>query len=129
MTLDPFDPVPRLPRDLVLLTSLRLCVPAMTFCAHGVPASVPCPQCYRSPPAPPPRPARESPALYRGEWRQVRERVLERDGRRCRRCGSHDRLHVHHLVAVRIAPHLRLVESNLVTLCEACHSRETGSGR
>lgn len=46
-----------------------------------------------------------------------REAVLERDGRRCRACGSQNKLAVHHR---RPGIHRRRF---LITLCAACHAR------
>lgn len=52
----------------------------------------------------------------------LRARVYERDGRRCRYCGSGDRLALDHLV-----PYARggaTDERNLVTVCQPCNSRK-----
>ena len=50
---------------------------------------------------------------------KLRAYVLERDRHRCTRCGSEERLEVHHLIAVADGgtddPH------NLLTLCADCH--------
>lgn len=58
-------------------------------------------------------------------WHAIRRRVLARDGRTCRECGSVKNLHVHHKTPFRKftsqaeANH----ESNLITLCAPCHRR------
>jgi len=60
--------------------------------------------------------------LARRPSRTVRDRVFERDGHACRRCGSGSataRLTRHHVLP-RSAGGLTQ-ENNLVTLCEACH--------
>lgn len=60
---------------------------------------------------------------YPDDWSDRRERVLRRDGYRCRKCGARGTqsggsatLHVHHVDGA--SPDL----SNLVTLCAACHA-------
>jgi 5-methylcytosine-specific restriction endonuclease McrA len=52
------------------------------------------------------------------DWRRVRSRVLRRDGRRCKHCGTRDRLSVHHVTPRPLGSH---DPKNLVTLCETCH--------
>ena len=54
-------------------------------------------------------------------YRQVCREILERDGWRCQECGSLQELEVHHM---KFRSHGGSdVESNLVTLCHACHHR------
>ncbi len=57
-------------------------------------------------------------------WKRA---VLKRDGRKCQRCGSGDRLHVDHIVPWAIAPHLRVEVANGRTLCESCHGKRHNS--
>lgn len=58
--------------------------------------------------------------LHSRHWRNTREMVLERDGRKCRRCSSEKRLDVHHrYYAVLGAERL----SSLETLCRDCHKK------
>ena len=57
----------------------------------------------------------------------VRTRVLERDGWRCKECGSMESLQVHHM-----KPRSRLggdVMQNLITLCVGCHGKCHGGRR
>jgi len=74
-------------------------------------------------------PAQSSTAWRGGStraWRQLREQVLMRDGRRCIRCGSTDRLEVHHLVARgQGGPD---AAHNLVTLCHHHHAETQRGG-
>jgi 5-methylcytosine-specific restriction endonuclease McrA len=52
-------------------------------------------------------------------YRRLCQRVLERDGWRCQRCGRRDKLQIHHII-----PRSRLgadAEENLITLCAQCH--------
>jgi 5-methylcytosine-specific restriction endonuclease McrA len=50
---------------------------------------------------------------------RVREQVLVRDGHRCTKCGSTDRLQVHHIDAAKDGGPVTM--ENLVTLCHGCH--------
>jgi len=70
----------------------------------------------------------------RGWSESKRERVRDRDGRRCRGCGmtqtehkaEYDhKLHVHHLIKARDIddPEKRNAPENLITLCRDCHHR------
>lgn len=54
-------------------------------------------------------------------WLAIRERVLERDERRCRKCKSRKRLSVHHRRYWWIG---REKLDELVTLCPSCHLAE-----
>lgn len=61
------------------------------------------------------------------EWRETRERVKERDGRRCtvaRLFGGEcsGRLHVHHIEPREERPDLALDEDNLATVCAGHHN-------
>ena len=62
----------------------------------------------------------------RSELRQWRERVLARDGHRCRICGRTDDVEVHHLLPYLKYPDLRAVDDNGVVLCTWCHARLDG---
>ena len=53
------------------------------------------------------------------EWKNLRERVLSRDGGKCMICGRDQALHVHHIDLDATCD----AEENLVTLCESCHAR------
>ena len=56
-------------------------------------------------------------------WYRNRTAALDRDGHRCRRCGSSGPLHVHHVVPWepdQADPHAL---GNLETLCVGCHRR------
>ncbi len=55
------------------------------------------------------------------EWRVLKIKIKKRDGYKCSRCGSHDRLAVHHIIFASDRPDLFLRESNLETLCHECH--------
>jgi len=72
------------------------------------------------------------------EWLELRDNIVRRDGHRCRNCGSHEVLEVHHWLPVaefqdRVdhlgyssTDHPLIVEqSGLVTLCKECHDAMT----
>jgi len=59
---------------------------------------------------------------YPPDWRERKEQVIHRDGQRCRSCGSGYQLHLHHLKPLSKGGSNQI--SNLVLLCEACHSKE-----
>jgi len=67
-------------------------------------------------------PAQSSTAWRGGStraWRQLREQVLQRDGRRCVRCTSTRQLEVHHVISRADGGRDEL--TNLVTLCQRHH--------
>lgn len=51
-------------------------------------------------------------------WRWI---VLERDGHKCRICGTGKRLEAHHIIAVSQCPEIALLPMNGVTLCRKHH--------
>lgn len=56
-----------------------------------------------------------------GEWRRVRNEHLKKYPA-CEVCGRVNKVIVHHIFPVSVAPELELVENNLITLCEMpCH--------
>lgn len=55
------------------------------------------------------------------EYKQFRLKILERDNYRCVKCGSMQKLQVHHIKSVNKYPELVMVESNVETLCAKCH--------
>lgn len=82
----------------------------------------------------------EGSALYRGDndpnrggdWRRLAEAIRDRDGRKCRRCGTTEvdnraKLSVDHTRPWRTFENKAEANdpSNLVSLCKACHSRKT----
>jgi 5-methylcytosine-specific restriction endonuclease McrA len=55
------------------------------------------------------------------EYYALKNRVLDRDGWKCQRCGSSINLQVHHLVRRgRLGSD---AVDNLITLCAGCHRR------
>lgn len=53
-------------------------------------------------------------------WLELRRRYLQMHDH-CDKCGSREKLQVHHIIPVRLAPSLFLEINNLMTLCESCH--------
>lgn len=58
------------------------------------------------------------------DWKFRRAYILRRDDYRCRKCGSADSLHVHHIV--HRSERCDHSKSNLITLCNVCHGKEHG---
>jgi hypothetical protein len=52
--------------------------------------------------------------------------VKERDGFKCQKCGTEDRLDCHHIKPWKTYPDLRFEISNGITLCKVCHGKEEG---
>jgi 5-methylcytosine-specific restriction endonuclease McrA len=52
------------------------------------------------------------------EWREA---VFKRDGYKCQKCGSSEKLQAHHVKPFINNPHLVVVLDNGITLCEDCH--------
>lgn len=68
-------------------------------------------------------------ALYHTEeYKEMRRKVLERDGNKCTRCGSKgsklNRLQINHKKAKATNIELIFDMSNLETLCARCHGKE-----
>jgi len=55
------------------------------------------------------------------EWVALREKVFERDGRVCAKCGSTEHLHIDHIKPKSLHPGLRLDISNMQVLCAKCN--------
>jgi hypothetical protein len=59
-------------------------------------------------------------------WQKMRLKILERDGWKCAVCeDANSTLHVHHKYYERGCDPWDYPETALVTLCEACHKKET----
>lgn len=56
------------------------------------------------------------------------KQVKDRDGWKCQKCGSTDRLHAHHIKRWCDYPELRYEVSNGITLCHPCHEAAHGQG-
>jgi 5-methylcytosine-specific restriction protein A len=52
-------------------------------------------------------------------YRELKLKILERDGWRCQHCGRRDQLHIHHLI--RRSQSGADCEENLIALCSECH--------
>ena len=65
--------------------------------------------------------------FYHGtRWLKKREYILRRDGYRCQECKRYGRLtpatQVHHIQPLEENPELAYENTNLVSLCLACHN-------
>ena len=62
------------------------------------------------------------------EWKRKRKEILRRDNYECQRCkcegGFSKATTVHHIKHLDKHPELALVDSNLESLCGACHNVE-----
>lgn len=69
---------------------------------------------------------RDSKTAYgdRWEWMAVRQKVIERDGGKCRLCKCTENLQVDHIRPV--AKGGQTTMSNLWTLCAPCHAKRPG---
>ena len=52
-------------------------------------------------------------------YRQLKMKILERDGWKCQHCGTRDQLQIHHMI--RRSQSGDDSEGNLITLCSDCH--------
>jgi hypothetical protein len=59
------------------------------------------------------------------EWKK---KVFEKDQNKCKRCGSMNNLHSHHIIPWKDAEHLRFDINNGLILCNSCHAKEEGFG-
>ncbi|WP_082125520.1 HNH endonuclease [Silvibacterium bohemicum] len=62
---------------------------------------------------------------YDADWQRVRGQALKRDRYLCQHCQTKQRItaatEVHHLSKIKTHPHLRLMLSNLLSVCHDCH--------
>jgi hypothetical protein len=61
-------------------------------------------------------------AGYPPDWARRKEFCRNRDGFRCRICGTSEKLHVHHVWPVSFSANH--TAQNLITLCRRCHMRQ-----
>jgi len=55
------------------------------------------------------------------EWRNIRQKVLERDNHTCRVCGNESANIIHHVIPYEISRNNS--PSNLITVCSYCHPK------
>ena len=55
------------------------------------------------------------------DYKQWRLQVYQRDGYKCVKCGSKEKLNAHHIFAWQFYPEKRYDVNNGMTLCEKCH--------
>lgn len=60
--------------------------------------------------------------LKDGRWQRKRLEIMQRDGFKCKVCGSENALNVHHLYYQAGAKIWEYDDETLVTLCEICHN-------
>ena len=61
-------------------------------------------------------------------WKAKRKKILRRDGYMCQECRRYGRIReateVHHIKHADEYPELAFVDSNLISLCHACHNAQ-----
>lgn len=57
------------------------------------------------------------------EYKNFRQKILQRDNFTCQECGSKNRLQVHHIQSRKLRPDLIMDENNCITLCIVCHAK------
>ncbi len=62
--------------------------------------------------------------LKSGKWKAIRKRLFKVRGRKCEKCGSKSKIHVHHLTYERVGGNE--LGSDLQVLCELHHNIEHG---
>ncbi len=66
------------------------------------------------------------PVLKTKRWQALRHQILERDGWKCRACGTRrGRLEIDHIRPVKHRPEAAFDPANLQTLCSRCHAKKT----
>ena len=60
------------------------------------------------------------------DYKAWRLSSFARDGFKCIRCGSREKIEAHHIKPWATHPNLRYVQSNAATLCKSCHTLVTG---
>lgn len=55
------------------------------------------------------------------KYKGFRDAVFTRDNNCCRRCGSIQNLHIHHMQSFSTNPSLRMDIDNAICLCKSCH--------
>jgi 5-methylcytosine-specific restriction endonuclease McrA len=55
--------------------------------------------------------------------------IKERDGNKCQRCGTSEKLHAHHIIPWKEDESKRFDLDNGITYCSACHLREERKGK
>lgn len=66
--------------------------------------------------------------LKRNEWKDFRTQILNRDGHKCRYCGSKHKIQVHHKYYLQRLNNIKLYPweypmDAVVTLCDTCHKK------
>lgn len=59
--------------------------------------------------------------MHSDAWQRRRRRAIKRAGYACQRCGTGERLEVHHLTYARLGKER---PADLMVLCHACHAAE-----
>lgn len=63
------------------------------------------------------------------KWKRKRAEIVERDGRKCVKCGSPIKIHVHHIAYVMFKSPWEVPDHLLITWCEQCHNEHHRSNK
>lgn len=58
-------------------------------------------------------------------WKKIKDKIINRDGNKCTKCGKTEKLCVHHIDMSGDQLHQSTAnnkEDNLITLCPSCHT-------
>jgi hypothetical protein len=58
-------------------------------------------------------------------WKSKAKQIKERDNYICQKCGTHQKLEVHHIRYLKDTLYWDYPDSYLITLCRSCHQEET----
>lgn len=61
-------------------------------------------------------------------YKNCRKQVVERDGKKCVKCNSMQKLHAHHIIPWKDDESKRFDVENGMTLCISCHAKIEGLG-
>lgn len=64
---------------------------------------------------------------YPPDWENRKDEIIDRDGKLCSKCGRYRYLHLHHINPLSRGGTNQI--SNLILLCEKCHSKRHGGRR
>lgn len=70
----------------------------------------------------------DNPFYHTQRWKRKKAAIMRRDKYQCQICKRYGRLReateVHHIKHLDEYPELALVDSNLISLCHACHNKQ-----
>ncbi len=61
---------------------------------------------------------------YTQKWANFRRKIIKNSDGKCKRCPAKINLQVHHILRVKLHPHLFYEKENCAVLCKKCHESE-----